>query len=228
MLNGTIQLEILNWEKFNPRKDVKAVTWLRFQNSLFENPDFFEFDHSEICFWLYLLSIASRKQSAVISVNISHAVKIGRFQKEIIQSAIVKLEQLQCVRVFTDDIETHVRKKHATDVRTDVRTEDCSEQTPVVFTAEYPQELSEIKQELLERKVKPKAIETILKAYPEPQWVISEFRKMFIWEDMNPRKKKKNFGPFAARWLAKGWDQRKLSGSSNGMPSKMRMVTVDA
>jgi hypothetical protein len=123
VLPATIQIEILNWDKFNPRKDVKSTSWFRKENNIFENPDFFEFDHSELCFWDYLLSIASKKQSPTISVNLAHASKIGRFQKSTIQSGLEKLQSLQCVRVDSGyehvDVTHTSRTRHATNERTD-------------------------------------------------------------------------------------------------------------
>jgi uncharacterized protein YeaC (DUF1315 family) len=123
VLESILQLEILNWDKFCPRKDLKATTWLRLQNNLLENPDFFDFDHSELMFWVYALSCASKKQTPEVRINVSHAVKIGRFQKETILSAIEKLESLQCVRIVSGvkhaDVTHTLRGQHTTNERTD-------------------------------------------------------------------------------------------------------------
>jgi hypothetical protein len=98
-----MRIQILNWEKFNPRKDLKATSWLRLQNSLFEDPAFFEFDHAEICFWIYLLSLASKKQTGSVHFSAPHAERIGRFKKSTYESALLKLTQLQCVQIERDD-----------------------------------------------------------------------------------------------------------------------------
>jgi hypothetical protein len=99
-----IKVSILNWSKWNPRKDLKATSWLRFQNSIFEDPQFFDFDHSELLFFIYLLCQASKKQSGDVDIHISHAIRVCKFQREIIVSAIEKLVQIQCVRTRDVDV----------------------------------------------------------------------------------------------------------------------------
>lgn len=96
-------IEILNWDKYCPRKDLKATTWLRLQNTIFEDPNFYEFDHAEICFWIYLLSQASKKQTGTIRLSTVHAERVGRFREKTQESALKKLQELQCVRITHDD-----------------------------------------------------------------------------------------------------------------------------
>jgi hypothetical protein len=116
----TISIE--NWDKYNPRKDLKATNWLRLQNGLFEDPNFFEFNHSELLFWVYVLSIASKKQAGEIRLSIEHARRIGRFDLKTIESAIQKLEELQCVRITIKpryvDVTRTSRARHTTNERT--------------------------------------------------------------------------------------------------------------
>src|ERR1041385_4385260 len=117
MESATVEIEILNWDKYNPRKDLKATTWVRLQNSLFEDPSFFDFTHSELMFWVYLLSIASKKQSGQIRFNWNHAERIGRFKRDDICSAFEKLQSLECVRtsgpVRNVDVTPTSRARHA-------------------------------------------------------------------------------------------------------------------
>lgn len=104
MASNSITVEILNWDKFCPRKNLKATSWLRLSNKLLEDPDFFEFSHSELMAWIYILSLASQKQSSTVRVNFSHADRICRLKQKDLESALEKLTQLQCVRV--DDTRT--------------------------------------------------------------------------------------------------------------------------
>lgn len=113
---------ILNWEKFNPRKDLKATNWLRLQNTLFEDPNFFDFDHSELLFWIYLLSIASKKMSGEIRFNQAHAERIGRFNEVTIEEAFARLEEFQCVQITLiprhAGVTSTSRARHTTNERT--------------------------------------------------------------------------------------------------------------
>jgi hypothetical protein len=115
----TIELELLNWDKYNPRKDLKATTWMRFQNSIYEDPQFFDFDHGEICFWIYLLCMASKKQSSTVIVNITHAERIGRFKKSTIDSCIEKLKHINCVTERHAHVTSTLRARHTTNERTE-------------------------------------------------------------------------------------------------------------
>lgn len=92
-------IEIIKWDKYNPRKDLKATSWVRLQNSLFGDPEFIEFNHSELLFWIYLLSVASQKQVGSIHFKQRHAEEVGRFSKQDIHSAIKKLVEMNCIKV---------------------------------------------------------------------------------------------------------------------------------
>lgn len=118
MKNKTIELTINNWDTYNPRKDLKATSWLRFQNSIFEDPQFYDFSHSEICFWVYVLCCASKRQCQTIIINISHAERIGRFSYETIKNSIEKLKDINCVTERHVDVTRTLRARHTTNERT--------------------------------------------------------------------------------------------------------------
>ena len=210
-------IEIINWEKYNPRKDIKASTWMRVQNSLFENHEFFDLTHSEICFWLYLMSIASKKQSGTVILVRSHAIAIGRFTDKVIDSSIQKLININCVSI---------RNAHVTDSKqggtlpdltgpdltgpdltgTDTLALDKSTAVASHHSVEFDQVLAVFGS----RGIKPNLSSSWLIAFPEPDWIIQEINKAISWENANPRSRKKNFGRFVTNWLTRGWDSRKL------------------
>jgi hypothetical protein len=101
MLDETT-ISIFNFNRFNGRKDIGSTTWLRLQNSLFEDPDFFSFSHSELCFWVYLLCNASRKNSSKVVLNFAHCKLIGRFKMQEISTAIEKLIKIKCIEICSD------------------------------------------------------------------------------------------------------------------------------
>lgn len=99
MIGETIEITILNWEKYNERKNLKASSWFRLSHDLFERPSFYALTRSELCFWIYLLCLASRRSSAVLGLNLAHARTVGRFKKPVVAGAIRKLEQIQAISV---------------------------------------------------------------------------------------------------------------------------------
>lgn len=100
---STLTIEILNWDRFNPRKDVKNSSWFRLEHSLFDDPDFYDLTHAELAFWIYLLCHASKKNSPKFVLSFAHAERVGRFKQSEIKSALEKLEAIQCVLVGVTD-----------------------------------------------------------------------------------------------------------------------------
>lgn len=97
-----IEITIPKWEIYNPRRDLKATTWVRLQNTIFEDPQFFEFTHEELNFWVYILCVASRKQTGSFKIMQAHAERVGRFSPEAIDSALKKLIILGIIEIVED------------------------------------------------------------------------------------------------------------------------------
>jgi hypothetical protein len=106
-MDGFIEITINNWDKYNSRNDVKAPTWFRLKHDLFENHEFYDFTHEELCVWIYILCLASKKSSPTIKIVINHARSVGRFKASSIESAISKLLVLSIV--------SRARNGHVTD-----------------------------------------------------------------------------------------------------------------
>jgi hypothetical protein len=222
-------LEIINWSKFNPRKDLKATTWFRLQNTLFEDPNLFEWSHSELLFWIYLLSLASKKQSGIIRLSYAHATRIGRFEVADVESAIQKLIELECVRIVSvvrnEDVTSTSHARDTTDERTDEtnETERTDEENSEQIADVNPLEAKlrafdpdgKLEQEFQARKVGQEVQRAWLDAYPDPKWIIQEVFKALAWEKANPHKRKKNLARFIGNWLSKGWDDHTTRLPSN-------------
>jgi hypothetical protein len=97
-----LTVTILNWEKYNPRKDVQSPSWFRFQHNLFENWQFYDFDPAELVAWIYLLCEASKRgNKGKVTVNFEHAHRIGRVASTALNSAIKKLKANQVIETRT-------------------------------------------------------------------------------------------------------------------------------
>lgn len=94
-----MHITIKNWRAFNPRADVKKPSWFRLSHDLFEDHDFYDFSPPELLSWVYLLCLASRKNSETVRINIAHVEKIGRIKERDFVSAIDKLFALGLVTV---------------------------------------------------------------------------------------------------------------------------------
>lgn len=56
-----IQIEVVNWEKYNPRSDRKSVTWFRLENSIISEPKFFGLSAAQKFVAICLLAEASKQ-----------------------------------------------------------------------------------------------------------------------------------------------------------------------
>lgn len=108
-------IKVNNWDRHNPRKDIKKPTWFAMENRMVEDEDLFDLTHGEFKAWVYLLSKASQKTSAVIRVSPEHASRVCKITPEELQGAIKKLssEDLQLVstEVSTEDIQAAVNAR---------------------------------------------------------------------------------------------------------------------
>lgn len=123
-MSEEICLSVTNWEKFNPRKDVKINSWLRLEHSIFEDPDLFDLNASEMAAWIYLLCCCSKSnktnKKANFMINLRHSATVGRIPNSVMFCALDKLAKTGRIMV--------VRSEHVTPTlrsrtpRTNVRT----------------------------------------------------------------------------------------------------------
>jgi hypothetical protein len=118
MKHDNLTVTIKNWDTYNPRNDVKNPSWFRMSNGFFEDPDFYDFTAIEIQTWIYIMSLASKKSSATITINFTHAERIGRIKRRELLEAAKKLQAIHVITVDVTDAERErngdVTETHAT------------------------------------------------------------------------------------------------------------------
>jgi len=75
-----MKLEILGWLNFNPRKELKSMSWFRVQSDIAYSETLFGLTAEQKWLWIFLLSTCARKCSGVININfkfISHQTGIS-------------------------------------------------------------------------------------------------------------------------------------------------------
>jgi len=92
-----IHVTILNWEKYQFRKEVKNPSWFRLENKFWNDSQVFYFSAEERWVWVCLLSIASQKQSPDISFSAEWFSQESRVGIVSIDSALEKLARNECV-----------------------------------------------------------------------------------------------------------------------------------
>lgn len=93
-------VEVVNWEKFNPRSDVKSASWFRMSNNFFGDPDFYGQPLVVRLTWLFILCTASEKLSSTVKVNtkqIADALSTDdlKFTSSVIDGAIISLSKIR-------------------------------------------------------------------------------------------------------------------------------------
>lgn len=198
-----ITVKLRNFESYKGRKDVEHNSWFRCSNRLLEDPDFFEFSSDEKLVWIYILSLASQKNSDTVCCKLAHAERVCGLKPTIVQSAIKKLmlNQLHPVDVTSTlrpryvDVTSTCATDRQTDKQTDtatadLRPADCA--TPDFFS-----------------KIKPDAFDAWNKAFGK-DWVDAEINKATAWIHANPKRApKSNFSRFFNQWLSTGWESHR-------------------
>ena len=98
-----MKIKILNWEKYNRRKDIKSPHWFALSNRFFDDPDFYDFSSEEKLAWIFILTQASLANSDEITVHFDVFFRRSGIQKGVFESTINKLENLAMISTGTRD-----------------------------------------------------------------------------------------------------------------------------
>lgn len=136
-----VTIEIINWEKYNPRADVKASSWYRKAHSIHFDPEWAHLSAEEMNVWDFLLATASMKNKSQLLCSVVAFARGARVSEKELTSALEKLETLQCVAAHVTDT-SRTRNVHDTHtcLRTDGRTDDIggsSEPAQPAFDFEF-------------------------------------------------------------------------------------------
>lgn len=126
-----MKITICNWDKHNPRADVKHTAWLRLNNSIITAQDVFELNFEEKWAWISILCLASQKQKATIEIDpkwFSHHTQIS---ESALGTALEKLIRNGCV-TCTSRVRTRTSRARHVDVtlQTDRQTDKQTGKTP--------------------------------------------------------------------------------------------------
>lgn len=95
----TICIEVLNFNKFNPRKDLKSTPWVRVNSDIFFSDTFDLLNAEERLLWFFLVTYAGMKNSSQFEVRVQYIQKHCGISEEALRSGIDKLIKLGNVRV---------------------------------------------------------------------------------------------------------------------------------
>lgn len=94
-----MKIEIINWHKFNPRKDIAHSAWFRINHAFMFDPEWEDMDGQELAVWLYLLCCASLKNKSELIFDPEIIARKARVEKSKADSALEKLEKKACISI---------------------------------------------------------------------------------------------------------------------------------
>jgi hypothetical protein len=88
-----MKVEIVNYEKYNPRKDQKNYIWFRFNNNFFDqdNKNFYNLSNDERIAWIFLLCQASKQNNSVIEIENEIFTQVTKLDIAVLNSLLNKL-----------------------------------------------------------------------------------------------------------------------------------------
>lgn len=126
-----IEIEILNWDKYHPRSDIKRPWWFALNNTITTDDDLCEFSDAEFRAWIHILCTSSVQRTYRPRVFFKAALGKANIKRATLLSAIDKLQILQIIRIpatiRTDSVRdpnsTEEEKREERDSATDVAPE---------------------------------------------------------------------------------------------------------
>ena len=115
-----MQITFSNWEKYQPRKDIKSPTWVAVKNDFAINQNFHKFLKDEKLCFIYLLCEASKtNKNGMVIIDFDYHSELFKISIDTIKQTIEKLKDngicTQSVRARTRSERTRALQTDSTD-----------------------------------------------------------------------------------------------------------------
>jgi hypothetical protein len=208
-----IHVTILNWEKYQFRKEVKNPSWFRLENKFWNDSQVFYFSAEERWVWVCLLSIASQKQSPDISFSAEWFSQESRVGIVSIDSALEKLARNECVTYTSRPCDS---------TRHNITRHNKTEQDKTKQVCVELKQVSVTPPTVIKKDLSFFINQKLLELYPQ-EYLDREKVKMEMWLATNGHKRPKSdrgMVRFVTSWLSRGWDQYRRGLQSNASKEK--------
>lgn len=98
VIEGAV-IEVINWDKYNPRGDSKRPIWFRLENTIATGPAFFDFDCEQKWLWVFILSLVSQKNGEPIVWSTSFCQSLTKIKPSKQEETIDLYEKFARLRV---------------------------------------------------------------------------------------------------------------------------------
>ena len=90
-----IEIEIINWDKYQPRKDIKNPNWFRLNNDWFEHPRLNDFSLEMKSCYVIILSLFSKRSKNVLETSWKRLHNVLGMKYKRIENALKQLQRNQ-------------------------------------------------------------------------------------------------------------------------------------
>ena len=94
-----VSISINKWEDYQPRKDLKALTWFRVNTNIFDGNTYFKIKNDGLVVLLFVLSIAAKDNENEFELDLEFAEDKLKYKKAYILDTLNKLQEIQLLRV---------------------------------------------------------------------------------------------------------------------------------
>lgn len=226
----TIEVTIVEFDKYKGRADVQHNSWFRCSNRILEDQVFFDFTHEEVLVWIYLMSISSQANHATIHVSLHRAHHVCRLRPEAVKSAIKKLSKFNIIKIPRI---RSVRGRYVDDTRT-CATDRQTDRQNITHTTADPEvgvrELEEIYEKYPRKEGKTRGIAKLRSSVKNLQ-DLEEFKKavdnytQHLKKSQTEKQYIKHFSTFVGEW--RDWLEER-AGESVDVKKKSRQEANEA
>lgn len=92
-----ITLTINNWDSFQPRKELKELTWFRVETGIFDGQTYFKLKNDGLVLFLFLITRAAKKNNPTLEISLDYISEKLKLKNSEIESLLEKLVKNQLV-----------------------------------------------------------------------------------------------------------------------------------
>lgn len=97
-----MKIVVNGFHRFNPRKDLKSMPWLRLENNFYDREDFFDQDVNTTWLFIFLLCQCAQKVSDTIELSEKYLISKSKLTKKQFFDAISNLEARSLISLHTN------------------------------------------------------------------------------------------------------------------------------
>lgn len=225
-----IEITVINWKEYNPRKDRAHHHWFRMEDSLFSDPQFGDFSAEELLAFVYFLATTCEKQGKPWPLKLKHVSRSARISENSVLSSFDKLVRLGILggnHTVTTRIPTGITTEQNSTLQYITEQKKMASNGNAVTPPAAHKKLLSYPEFITAEWVAEQfgEFDEVLKVYNDTDWIWKELAKMAIWMECNRHKLSKTRKGLRQRvmsWLHRGWDQY-----AKNLPSKPARHVID-